>query len=64
MEAGAYVLDLYCDARPMLDHARHYRYMSQYTGETRGECVKKARADGWRFTKDRQHICPECNNDD
>lgn len=61
MYAGCYTLDIYCD------HQNHPQYPkrgkwhnTQYTGETKAECIRKARKDGWIFHKDRTQTCPEC----
>lgn len=65
MLVGCYTLDCYCDAaQEGKPHPSQFRggwltWPMQYTGETRAECVRKARVFGWRIGKDRQ-LCPVC----
>lgn len=70
MIVGGYLLDLYCDNEdapeqhykaPYNPQAHQFReFPHQYTGETRAECVRQARAEGWLIGKTRQ-LCPKCN---
>lgn len=64
MIVGCYSIDLYCD------NFVEYPYMhgepDQFTGETRGECIAKARRQGWIVNdKPREdggrQICPMCS---
>lgn len=74
-EASCYTLDVYCDNTDfapfgssqyggMDQNTKHsfLEFPHQYTGETRGECVRKARRDGWVFHRDGRHSCPACNS--
>lgn len=57
-EASGYSLHLYCDQ----ENPAHgfTQFPHQYTGETRAECVKQARKEGWVFHRDGKHSCPQC----
>jgi hypothetical protein len=58
---GGYTLDLYCDV--MLEDWQHsYDYgKDQITGETGGECRRRARRIGWRLDlKSGTATCPTC----
>lgn len=59
MIVGCYTMDLYCDASDHKSVATR-RGGWQYTGETAGECKRKAKADGWKFHRDGEVSCPEC----
>jgi hypothetical protein len=66
MIIGCYTLNLYCDT-PGCQLSLEKRYsgqpVPQYTGETYGECARKARVDGWQLSADRQvATCPACCN--
>lgn len=65
MIAGCYILDLYCSQikKDYVENInfghKHHEFPHQYTGQTRGECYRKARKDGWLISKQRQ-LCPTC----
>lgn len=70
MIVGCYSVDLYCDNEDRTGDKRckrrngPLRYGSdQYTGETEGECLRQARKEGWKFTRDRPRkaYCPACS---
>lgn len=73
MIVGGYTLHLYCDSgrEQPLGTVGHERagdacllsYPDEYNGETRAECVRLARARGWRITKGRQ-LCPRCREEE
>lgn len=58
MIIGCFALDPYCDC----DNESHElgEFPAQFTGETRGECMKAARRAGWAFTRDKQARCRKC----
>lgn len=61
LATGCYVLDLYCK----WDHAAMYEEyhgypQSEYTGISRGDCLKQARRDGWTFHRDHTATCLKC----
>lgn len=66
MIVGCYTLDLYCDSYdggpPFRDSVVHkyQEFPHQYTGETRFECIKQARKDGWLISKKHQ-LCSKCS---
>ena len=53
---GCYTLDLYCMAEGHEGNEPH-----TYMGETRQECDRNAKADGWAIRRDRIAVCPRCN---
>lgn len=58
--ASGYTLDLYCDH----SSPRHGwgEFPHQYTGETFGECARRARRVGWIIrTEARTATCPKCS---
>ena len=61
---GAYVLCLYCDGPDCPGRqGRKMPYAGRFeeiTGDTYGECVRKARHGGWQIGKKRQ-LCPQCS---
>jgi hypothetical protein len=62
MLVGCYTLDCYCDANhPALTRLASGLFLEfplQYTGETRAQCVRAARAAGWVIGE--AHRCPIC----
>jgi len=57
--AGCYVLHIYCD------DPGHTRWRDgfpewEYAGETRAECRRQAKRNGWKYRKDGTTICPAC----
>ena len=64
MIVGCYTLDLYCDCPT---HKEIYsEFPDQYFAEFGKNCMKQARANGWKFTRDkitggRIAICPRCS---
>lgn len=60
MLVGCYTLDCYCDCDNPLHEWREFP--RQFTGETRAECLRSARAHGWVFLKDGQAKCPKCRS--
>lgn len=62
MIISGYTIDLYCECSDCKScswawEEHHPKCgFKQYTGETWGECVKQARADGWQIGRDR-HTC-------
>lgn len=67
MEVSGFTMHLYCD-HP--DHRKNVGYRpdscdGEYLHETkRGPTITKARADGWLFKRNRETICPICNQKD
>lgn len=61
MIVGGYSLDLYCDNEETKNHPYNY-FPHQYAGNTRGECFRDARKDGWilNYYKNKA-ICPLCS---
>ena len=71
-EIGCYTVDLYCDCVSPNNYGfdcPHYygglnnsekQYPAQFTGRTRQECIKDARAIGWVFKRDGRVISPKC----
>ena len=57
--AGCYVLHVYCDD-PGHTLWRDGFPEWEYTGETRAECRRQAKRDGWKYRKDGTTICPAC----
>ena len=70
MIAGAYSLDLYCDnaegswrGRSRDDYGHVYdEFPHNFTAETRQECIKQARDNGWlvNYYKNKD-LCPKCS---
>lgn len=61
MKIGGYRLDLYCDNHQEDLRAHPYGSMPlQYVGESRRECIAKAKSDGWTLS-DKQDLCPVCS---
>jgi hypothetical protein len=56
-EVGCYTLDLYCDHKHNVPVERQ---VHQFTGQTKSECVKKAKEYGWKFHKNGTHSCRCC----
>lgn len=57
--AGAYDLHLYCDQKLGFPHDQDSR--DEFVGETFSECVKLAKAKGWKIHhKTRTATCPDC----
>ena len=65
MIVGGYSMDLYCDKAGCNNgHRGSNMGEVQYVGETRSECVREARRDGWRFSRSKspkEAYCPECS---
>ena len=64
MEIGCYTLDLYCDNSKLqpdgTDGIHEYKaFPDQYTGNSRANCVRKAKKDGWKWVGEHQY-CPKC----
>jgi hypothetical protein len=62
---GCYSIDLYCTNAEEQKGCRvgwSHGGPPTYTGETEGECIRAARADGWVITNDRPRktFCPAC----
>jgi len=70
MIVRGYALDLYCENAHELrgtgydgDVHDYNEFPATYVGETRQECVKAARKNGWIINiKAGTCICPKCNN--
>lgn len=66
MIVGCYTVDLYCEnaegVQATCSVGYGYKGPPQYVGQTEGECLRAARADGWLFTRDRPRkaYCPKC----
>lgn len=63
MIVGVYSLDLYCENEGEYNDGIHpFRYLlHSYVGETRQECFRKARANGWKLNfRKGTAICPIC----
>jgi len=62
MRVGGYTLDLYCDnEKPGPDDIHGYKeFPHQYYAEHGSQCLRAARADGWKFGKDKD-LCPKCS---
>lgn len=70
MIVGTYTLHLYCDSglkQPYADerHERlpgHHGEPGEFTGNTRAECLRKARKAGWFVTGSNENTvtCPRC----
>lgn len=74
MQVGCYTLDLYCDN--LEDESKHThgwyvvdpggagskQFPLQYTGETGGECRRRARKHGWKLARSEngKDLCPRC----
>lgn len=59
MEASGYELLLYCDVCAIIRVPSVTEWWAtQYTGETRGECVRQARNQGWLISGRNKHLCP------
>jgi hypothetical protein len=59
MIVGCFSLHLYCDSE---SHVETHGYPTpEYTGETRAECYRQARKDGWAIVAPlRLAYCPKC----
>lgn len=68
MIVRGYSMDLYCENAHELrgtgyggDIHDYNEFPKTYAGETRAECVREARADGWKINiKAGTCICPKC----
>jgi hypothetical protein len=68
MIIGCYTLDVYCDnfAAHKFEVTRISESTSvtgryaQFTGETRGECLKRASRAGWEVSKNGDSLCKDC----
>lgn len=68
MKVCGYSLDMYCDNENQ--HIGGYyndsvKFPLNYTADGRGcekIAVKKAKQDGWKFTRSGKHYCPICKN--
>lgn len=72
---GAYSLDLYCDVGgdsyggncPHKDYdgtsgQYGFRYPAQFVGANLADCMKQARQQGWKFSRDKHTAkCPRCS---
>jgi hypothetical protein len=58
-----YSMDLYCDRWDgSFDTVHGYApFPVQYHGDTRGECAREARRDGWILHTDYTATCPKCS---
>ena len=63
MIAGAYTLDLYCDNHEWMDDIHDFdEFPHQFVSETKGECFRKARKQGWLINvKMNKVLCPKCS---
>lgn len=67
MIVGCYSIHLYCDNAENLhgtgdDEHDFHEFPHEFTGETRGECMKEARRRGWliNLSADKA-LCPKCS---
>jgi len=66
MIVGGYCLDLYCEnlgvAHGEVEDKFGHRYddVHQFYGQTYQETAKRAKARGWRLTRDGKAYCPKC----
>lgn len=58
MKAGAYSLDLYCDAKNPAH--KHGEFPHQFVDELGSVCRAAARKAGWLISEKRD-LCPKCN---
>lgn len=70
MIVGCYTMHLYCDtgnSEPGMpgDGAGPHNYedpgQGEFVGRTEADCLRQARAKGWRFDRKRRAFCPRCN---
>ena len=62
MEAGAYILRLYCDNPYRIKYHRWEKYskgFEKFVSKTAGGARKAARLKGWRIRKG-EVVCPTC----
>lgn len=65
MMSSCFCMSLYCDnqkadyCEDMKIHS-HEEFPHEFIGETRGECYKRARIQGWLIGINR-HLCPKCS---
>lgn len=66
-EIGCYSLHLYCD-HPEHQYRGHREPVAEFTGSTRGRCVREARREGWVINRKSEQknregsgycLCPE-----
>lgn len=61
MEIGCYDLHLYCDSKPCPAREPHKVMIPiDYTGANRAEARRKAKKEGWLFTRKGRHFCTTC----
>lgn len=62
MIVGCYSIDLYCDYENSDHRWDANSNPPAYIGETEAECLRAARKDGWKFTRERPRKakCPIC----
>lgn len=53
-------MDLYCDTPECPTGNTTYNRVT-YTGRTESQCLREAKEQGWKFTKERKSYCPKCN---
>ena len=74
MIVGGYSLHLICDCGASWldrDPAKRIRYQTlghdgnegDFSGQTRGECMERARRAGWTFKAGGRCLSPECKHD-
>ena len=51
--AACYTMDLYCDCVDCAECTSYCTPVTQYHGETWGECATQARKNGWQISRDR-----------
>lgn len=72
MIVGCYSMHLYCDTgndEPGMPgdngnptpHDYRDEGNAEFTGRTEADCIRQAKALGWRFTRNKRAICPRCN---
>lgn len=58
MRVEGYVLSLYCNSG---DHAHQLESWDHFTDKKIGSCRRQARKKGWKLSKNKYDLCPDCH---
>lgn len=62
MIVGAYILDLYCDAKDWNEKPHTWKeFPHEFTGEYGTRCRREARRAGWVLKRNGEALCPKCS---
>ena len=59
MRSEAYLFSIYCDGK---DRSHHLQSWNHFVGKNAGRCRYQARKAGWKLSKNKKDLCPDCHN--